>query len=76
MLLPADMDGTILPSDTTRGGLFMRQSTAPALRYLRLEPNITSNTVTLTDGFGGSAGSIVELGLGATIRACHGGVST
>ncbi|MEP6945548.1 MAG: carboxypeptidase-like regulatory domain-containing protein [Acidobacteriota bacterium] len=75
-LLPADMDGTTLPSDLTRGGLFMRQSTAPALRYLRLKPNFTSNTVTLTDGFGGATGSFVELGIGATNRSCNGGGST
>lgn len=71
-LLPADMDGTSLPTDTTRGGLFLRQSTFPALRYLRLKPNFTTGTATLTDGFGGISGSYVELPIGATTRACNG----
>ncbi len=36
-LLPADLDGPSQPTDTTRGGIFIRQSTAPALRYLAAE---------------------------------------
>lgn len=75
-LLPADIDGSLLPVDTTRGGIFIRQSTAPALRYLRLKPNFASSTVTITDGFGGATGSFVELGLGTTNRACNGSGGT
>ena len=71
-LFPADIDGTSPPTDTTRGGLFLRQSTAPALRYLRLLPDFVGGTVTLTDGFGGAAGSFVELPLPTTTRACNG----
>lgn len=70
--LPADLDGLNLPSDTTRGGIFIRQSTAPALRYLRLLPNFAASTVTLTDGFGGATGSFVNLPLPTTTRACNG----
>lgn len=71
-LLPADMDGAMLPTDTTRGGIFMRQTTAPALRYLRLKPNFVSGTVTITDGYGGAAGSYVNLPLGSLTRPCNG----
>jgi hypothetical protein len=70
--LPADLDGTTLPTDTTRGGLFLRQSIVPALRYLRLKPNFSAGTATLTDGFGGATGSYVQLPLGTTTRACYG----
>ena len=71
--LPADLDGTTLPSDLTQGGIFMRVSTAPALRYLKLKPNFVAGTVTLTDGFGGAAGSFVNVPIGATTNACNGG---
>ncbi len=69
--LPADLDGTTLPSDLTQGGIFIRQSTAPALRYLKLKPNFTAGTVTATDGFGGANGSFVALSVAVT-RACNG----
>ena len=35
----------------------MRQSTAPALRIIKLKPDFTTSTVTYTDGFGGAPGS-------------------
>jgi hypothetical protein len=70
--LPADLDGTTLPTDTTQGGIFMRQSTAPALRILKLKANFAASTVTLTDGFGGALGSYVEIPLPTTTRACNG----
>ena len=70
--LPADLDGTTLPSDLTRGGIFIRQSTFPALRYLRLKPDFVGSTVTITDGFGGAAGTFVALALPTTTRACNG----
>ncbi|MEY2489810.1 MAG: hypothetical protein QOC70_1752, partial [Verrucomicrobiota bacterium] len=70
--LPADLDGTTLPTDLTQGGIFMRQSTAPALRILKLKPNFTTSTVTLTDGFGGALGSFIEIPLPSTTRACNG----
>lgn len=75
--LPADLDGTATPTVTNQGGIFMRFSTAPALRMLKLKPDFTvpANS-TLTDGFGGAAGSFVNLALAATNRACNGGGGT
>lgn len=70
--LPADLDGTTLPTDTTQGGLFIRQSTAPALNLIKLKPNFTTSTVTLTDGFGGAPGSFISVPIPATLRACNG----
>lgn len=70
--LPADLDGTTLPTDTTQGGIFIRQSTVPALRLLKLKPDFTNSTVTLTDGFGGAAGSFINIPLPTTTRACNG----
>src|SRR6185295_11680887 len=70
-LLPADLDGTTLPTDTSQGGIFIRQSTAPALRLLKLKPNFAASTVTITDGFGGAAGSFINIPLPATIRPCN-----
>ncbi|HWS26237.1 MAG TPA: hypothetical protein VN259_06620, partial [Xanthomonadales bacterium] len=70
--LPADLDGTTLPSTTSQGGLFMRVSTAPALRIMKLKPNFAAGTVTLTNGFGGASGSYVDLALPATTFACNG----
>jgi hypothetical protein len=74
--LPADLDGTTLPTDVTQGGMFIRQSTAPALRILKLKPNFVAGTVTLTDGFGGAAGSFINIPLPATNRACNGSGGT
>ncbi len=71
-LLPADLDGSMPPTDTTRGGLFMRQTNSPALRYLRLKPDFNAGTVTITNGYGGAAGSYVSLALGSTTRPCNG----
>ncbi len=71
--LPADLDGTTLPSDLTQGGIFMRVSTTNNLRYLKLKPNFAAGTVTLTDGFGGAAGSFINVPIGATTNACNGG---
>ena len=70
--LPADLDGTTLPSDLSQGGVFMRFSTAPALRILKLKPDFSAGTVTLSDGLGGAHGTFVNLPLPATIRACNG----
>ena len=70
--LPADMDGTQLPTDQTRGGVFMRVSTGTGeLRYLRLKPNFTAGTATLTNGFGGATGSFVTLSPSAPILPCN-----
>ena len=74
--LPADLDGTTLPSDLTQGGIFVRQSTAPALRYTKLKPNFTAGTATATDGFGGASGSFVNLALPTTTRACNGAANS
>jgi hypothetical protein len=70
--LPADMDGTTLPTTQAQGNIFMRVSTAPALRILKLKPNFATSTVTLTDGLGGASGSFINLPIGATVNACNG----
>lgn len=71
--LPADIDGTQLPTDTTRGGVFMRVSTGTGqLRYLRLKPNFVASTATLTDGFGGATGSFVFVAPSAPLLPCNG----
>ncbi|MCU1237097.1 MAG: hypothetical protein JWP63_5064 [Candidatus Solibacter sp.] len=75
-LLPADLDGTTLPTTLAQGGIVMRQSTAPALRMLKLKPDFTNNTITATDGFGGAAGTFINLNVGAVNRACNGGGGT
>ena len=70
-LLPADLDGTTLPAVTTQGNIFMRYSTAQALRILKLKPDFATNTVTITNGLGGAAGSFVNIPVGPTVRACN-----
>jgi hypothetical protein len=70
--LPIDVDGTTAPTTTAQGGIFARQSTAPALILIKLLPNFTTSTVTLTDGFGGAAGSTISVSIPATTRACNG----
>jgi hypothetical protein len=70
--LPADMDGTTLPTTQAQGNIFMRVSTTLNLRMLKLKPNYATSTVTLTDGLGGAAGSFVNLPIGPTINACNG----
>ncbi len=75
-IFPADNDGPTSPTDTTRGGWFVRQSTTPSLRFMRLLPNYATDTVTLTDGFGGAMGSFIELVTGPATRACNGSGGT
>ena len=74
--LPADLDGTTLPTTLAQGGIVMRQSTAPALRMLKIKPNFATNSVTLNDGFGGATGSFIELNVGGILRACNGSGGT
>lgn len=74
--LPADLDGTELPTNTTQGGIFARFSTAPALRLIKLKPNFAASTVTLTDGFGGATGTFINIPTGAITRACNGAAGT
>lgn len=71
--LPGDLDGVTAPVTTAQGNIFMRQSTAPALRMIKFKPDFTTpaNT-TYNDGFGGAPGSFVNLALGTTNRACNG----
>ncbi len=71
--LPADLDGTTLPSTTAQGGIFIRYSTALQLRMIKLKPNFTAGTITFNDGFGGATGSFVGLNTGATTFPCNGG---
>ena len=69
--LPADNEGD-LPTDN-RGGVFMRYSTTRNLRLLRLKPDFAAGTVTLTDGYGGAAGSFINFPVGAsTTLPCNG----
>ncbi len=72
--LPADLDGTTLPTDLAQGGIFMRQSTAPALRIIKLKPDFAvPGNSSLNDGFGGPTGSFINIPLPTTLRACNGG---
>ena len=51
-LFPADNDGALPPTDTTRGGWFVRQNNSgvgASLRVVRLLPNYATDTVTVTD---------------------------
>jgi hypothetical protein len=75
--LPGDMDGSTMPVTSAQGNIFMRQSTAPALRMIKLKPDsVTAANTTLSDGFGGAFGSFVALPLGPTVRACNNGNPT
>ena len=69
--LPADLDGTDLPTDTTRGGVFVRYGNN-SLRMVRLKPDFAGSTVTLTDGYGGASGSFVTFSVGGTTLPCNG----
>ncbi len=69
--LPADLDGNELPTDLTNGGVFMRYSTTQNLRIVRLKPDFTNSTVTISDGFGGDSNSFIDLPTGSTIQACN-----
>jgi uncharacterized repeat protein (TIGR01451 family) len=70
--LPADLDGTTPPSDLSQGGIFLRQSTTPSLRFLKLKANFAAGTVTLGNGFGGAPGSYINLPISATTFTCSG----
>ncbi len=69
--IPADFEGTTAPTNSSQGGIFIRQSTAPAFRLIKLKADFTAGTVTLTDGLGGAAGSFVNIPIVLT-RACNG----
>ena len=70
--LPADLDGPTPPTDTTRGGVFLRYSTTNNLRMLRLKPDFTAGTVTLTNGYGGAAGVVINFPTGPLTFPCNG----
>ena len=70
--LPADLDGTTLPTTLAQGNIFMRISNTSNLRMLKLKPNFVASTVTLTDGLGGAPGSFVNLPTGPMTYACNG----
>jgi hypothetical protein len=71
--LPGDLDGSTAPVTTAQGNIFMRQSTVPALRMIKFKPDfVTPANTTFNDGFGGAAGSFVNITLGPTTRACNG----
>lgn len=70
--LPADMDGTTLPTTQAQGNIFMRYSATNNLRLVKLKPNFAASTVTITDGLGGASGSFVALPTGALTRPCNG----
>ncbi|MBK8301972.1 MAG: carboxypeptidase regulatory-like domain-containing protein [Chloracidobacterium sp.] len=70
--LPADLDGTTLPTNSTQGGIFIRQNTAPLITLIKLKPNFAAGTVTINDGFGGAAGTSISVPIPTTLRACNG----
>jgi hypothetical protein len=71
--LPGDLDGFTAPTTTAQGNIFMRQSTAPALRMIKFKPDFVTPANTIyNDGFGGAPGTFVNIALGATNRACNG----
>ena len=71
--LPADLDGTTLPTDTTQGNIFARYSFGGvSLRLLKLKPNFVTNTVTINNGFSGASGSFVNIPVGPTTVSCNG----
>ncbi len=74
--LPADLDGTTLPTNSTQGGIFIRQNLAPSITMIKLKANFAAGTVTITDGFGGAAGSVINVPIPTTLRACNGGGGT
>ena len=71
--LPGDLDGTTLPTTVTQGNVMMRYSFGGvSLRILKLKPNFAAGTVTITDGLGGAAGSVINLPTPGTVVACNG----
>ncbi|HMG76930.1 MAG TPA: IPT/TIG domain-containing protein, partial [Pyrinomonadaceae bacterium] len=74
--LPADLDGSTLPTDLTQGGIFARYDFGGSLRLMKLKPNFAASTVTLTNGVGGGSGSFIDIPVGATTVACNGGAGT
>ncbi len=75
--LPADLDGATLPTTASQGNIFMRYSFGGvSLRMLKLKPNFTAGTVTLTNGLGGAFGTFVNLPVGPTTVACNGSGGT
>lgn len=76
--LPADLDGTALPSDTTRGGIFLGWNwyNVPAPPYtmqiVRLKPNFATSTVTVNNGFGGASNSTINITVSG-IAPCNDG---
>lgn len=70
--LPADMDGTTMPTTLDQGNIVMRYSFGGrSLRILKLKPNFANNTLTVNDGLGGSPGSFVNFPVGTTLVACE-----
>jgi hypothetical protein len=70
--LPADMDGTTLPTTQAQGNIFMRYSTTQNLRIVKLKPNFVTSTVTLGNGFGGDSSTFINVPTGATQLPCNG----
>ncbi len=74
--LPADLDGTTPPTVTDQGGIFIRQNTAPSIIIIKLKADFAAGTATLTNGFGGAAGSTISVPIPTTLRSCSGGGGT
>ncbi len=80
-MLPADLDGPTLPTDTTRGGLFLDWNwpflaVSPyTMRISRLKADfVTPANSTFNDGFGGAAFSFIPFVLpAADIATCADG---
>ncbi len=73
--LPGDLDGSALPPQND-GGLMIRLSTAPALRLMKLKPDFTHSTVTISAGPGTTSGSYWNISLTNTKPACNGSGGT
>ena len=70
--LPGDLDGTTLPTTTAQGNIMMRYSGTQNLRIIKLKPDFATSTVTLNDGLGGPAGSVISLPVPGTVISCNG----
>ena len=72
--LPADLDGSTLPTTLAQGNPMVRYSFGGiSLRIVKIKPDFGANTLTFNDGFGGPPGSFVNIPVGPTTVACNGG---
>lgn len=71
--LPADLDGTTLPTTSSQGNIVARFSFGgTSIRLMKVKPNFSTGTITVTNGLGGAPGTYIELPVGPTVVACNG----